>query len=298
MWAARVAWALLPAVAGPSLAAGLESRSDAVTLVVAIALWLGWAVVLAGLFVPNSVTLTIVRIVVPASIVAVLLIGPHDGFDLGDGVALAASILVTALCFLPAVGAVFLHGLAYGDEERVALRAPGALLLGPIEISWVVLVAGASIGPLLLAAQQWIAGVVALVIGVLLVVVLARALHELARRWLVFVPAGVVVHDPLGLGDPVLLVRARVQSFGPALADSDATDLTMAAPGLALEIGLAQRTEMVQRLGRSGSRPLVTSALLVTPTRPGVAVAIAAERGVGQGGIGQWPVRGDRSPSP
>jgi hypothetical protein len=243
-----------------------------------------------------------VRIVVPVSIVAVLLIGPHDGFDLGDGVALAASILLTALCFLPAVGAVFLHGLAYGDEERVALRAPGALLLGPIEISWLVLVAAASVGPLLLAAQQWIAGVVAVVIGALLVVLLARALHELARRWLVFVPAGVVVHDPLGLGDPVLLVRARVQSFGPAPADSDATDLTMAAPGLALEIGLAQKTEMVQRLGRSGSRPLVTSALLVTPTRPGAAVAIAAERGVGQQGVGKQglgrPVRGDRSPSP
>ncbi len=173
MWAMRAVWALLPAALVASLAAGLETRSDGVRLVVAIALWAAWAVVLGALFVPNTVTLTIVRVLVPASIVVVVPVAAHGGFDVGDGLALAASIVATALCFLPAVGAVFLHGVAYGDEERVALRAPGILLLGPIEIAWVVLLAAAATGPLLLAARQWIAGAVLTVAGLAVVAALA-----------------------------------------------------------------------------------------------------------------------------
>lgn len=294
MWAARVAWALLPIALVASIAAGLEPRSDALALTVAVGLWIGWAVALGAYFVPNAISLTIARILVPGSVVAIVAIGPVGGFDIGDGLALAASIVATALCFLPAVGAAFLHGIAYGDEVRVALRAPGVLLIGPIELSWMVLVAGASVGPLLLAAKQWIAGAVLTAAGVVIVVTLTRALHQLARRWIVFVPAGVVVHDPIGLLDPVLLPRARVSSFAPAAADTDATDLTMGSPGLALEIALTQKTELIQRVGRSGTRAVVATTMLVTPTRPGVASAIASERRVGRA----LSVRGDRSPSP
>ncbi|HTN79223.1 MAG TPA: hypothetical protein VMK16_06100 [Acidimicrobiales bacterium] len=292
MWVARAVWALLPLAVVAPLAVGLSDRSAAVAAAVAIALWGGWAIVLGAMFVPTAVTLTIVRVLAPVSIVAIVVLGPHAGWDIGDSIALASAIVATVLCFLPAVGAVFLHGLAYGDEERVALRAPGLLLLGPIELSWALMVASGAVGPLLLAARQWVAGAVLTAAGVVLIVALSRSLHALARRWLVFVPAGVVVHDPIGLADPVLLTRARVQSFGPAPAGSDATDLTVAAPGLAIEIALTARTEMVLRRGRSGAVPAVASAVLVTPTRPGVAVTIARERRVGQVGA----VRGDRSP--
>ena len=294
MWAMRAVWALLPAALVASLAAGLETRSDGVRLLIAVGVWAAWAVVLGALFVPNTVTLTIVRVLVPASIPVVALVVSHGGFDVGDGLALAAAIVATALCFLPSVGAVCLHGVAYGDEERVALRAPGILLLGPIEIAWIVLLVAAATGPLLLAARQWVAGAVLTIAGLAVVAALARALHQLARRWLVFVPSGVVLHDPLGLVDPVLLTRARVRSFAAALADTEASDLTMGSPGLAVEIGLTQKTEMVRREGRSGTTPLVATAVLVTPTRPGVAVSIAARRRVGQAPS----VRGGPSPSP
>jgi len=292
MWVARGAWALLPVAVVASVAVGLSDRSDAVALTVSIALWGGWAVVLGAMFVPTAVTLTLVRVIAPVSIVAIVVLGPHAGFDVGDGIALAATIVATVLCFLPAVGAVFLHGLAYGDEERIALRAPGLLLLGPIELAWALLVASGAVGPLLLAARQWVAGAILTAAGVVLIVALSRSLHGLARRWLVFVPAGVVVHDPIGLADPVLLTRTRVLSFGPAPAGSAATDLTVAAPGLAIEIALTDKAEMVLRRGRSGAHPVVVTAVLVTPTRPGVAVTIARERRVGVGGA----VRGDRSP--
>ena len=42
----------------------------------------------------------------------------------------------------------------------------------------------------------------------------------------------------------------------------------MGSPGLAVEIGLTQKTEMVRREGRSGTKPLVVTAVLVTPTPP------------------------------
>lgn len=293
LWSARGLWALLPVLVGPSFATGLDERSASVQSLCAIGLWCAWAVVLGAMFVPTTVTLTVVRIIVPASMLVAVLLTGAGGFDVEDGVALAATTAATAVCFLPAFGAMCLRGAAYGDEERVALRAPGALLVGPIELSWLVLVVSAASGPLLLAAEQWVAGAAVTVVGVALAVVIGRALHQLARRWLVFVPAGVVVHDPMGLVDPILLRRARVRSFGPALADTTATDLTMAAPGLAIEIGVLDKVELVARVGRRGTRPAVTTALLVTPTRPGVAVATARRRRVGQ-----LAVRAGPSPSP
>ena len=63
----RAVWALLPVLVA-SLAAGLDARSDRRTAVSRVALWAGWAVVLGAMFVPSTVTLTMVRMLVPASI--------------------------------------------------------------------------------------------------------------------------------------------------------------------------------------------------------------------------------------
>src|SRR5260221_316532 len=57
----------------------------------------------------------------------------------------------------------------------------------------------------------------------------ARSLHGLAQRWVVFVPAGFVLHDLMAVTDPVLLPKRLVASIGPALADTDATDYTLGA---------------------------------------------------------------------
>ena len=45
-----------------------------------------------------------------------------------------------------------------------------------------------------------------------LVFVVGRALHQLTQRWLVFVPAGLVVHDHLSVGDPVLFTKMQEAS--------------------------------------------------------------------------------------
>ena len=140
-------------------------------------------------------------------------------------------------------------GSSYGDERRMPLRVPGPLLAGPLVLVWAVAVAGVAAGPLLLAARQWVAGAAAMAAGLPAAGVAVRSMHTLARRWLVFVPNGLVVHDPLVLVEPVLLRRADVRSLGPAPADTAALDLTRGALGLALEVRLVPPVSLCSRPG-------------------------------------------------
>jgi len=110
-------------------------------------------------------------------------------------------------------------------------------------------------------------------------VVLGRSLHGLSRRWLVFVPAGLVVHDPIALADPVLFQRQVIAAFGPARAGTTALDLTQRAPGLALELALTEEVPLVRTTpGQRGGLPAAPRAVLVTPTRPGAVLREAASR--------------------
>ena len=139
--------------------------------------------------------------------------------------------------------------------------------------------AGIASGPLLLAAEQWVAGGAALAVGAPVAWVLARSMHNLARRWAVFVPAGMVLHDPLTLVDPVLFERRLVAKVGPALADSTALDLTQRAPGLALEAQLrADAPFTLLTPGKREGRPVTTDRFLFTPTRPGALLDEARRR--------------------
>ncbi len=111
--------------------------------------------------------------------------------------------------------------------------------------------------------------------------VLWRSLHGLSRRWVVFVPAGLVLHDPMTLVDPVLFRRQVVDVLRPAPADSDALDLTQRAPGLALELVLKEEAHLVLlRPGRRTADTVTASRLLFTPTRPGAALQEARTRRV------------------
>jgi hypothetical protein len=158
------------------------------------------------------------------------------------------------------------------------------LLLGPIEAVWMIVVAGVVAGPLLLGARSWVPGGIALAVGWPIAWLGARSLHLLARRWLVFTPAGIVLHDQLSVVEAMLVLRNQVAGLGPALADSTAKDLTQGAPGLALEIEivgpLAISPTPVRHLRQ---RATVVSEdvteVLFTPSRPGVVLGAAAARG-------------------
>ena len=113
--------------------------------------------------------------------------------------AVGGAALALVAAFSPLTGDVFIDGSSYGDERRFALRVPTALVFGPVPLAGIGAVAAPIAGPLLLAAEQWLAGALVLAIGVPVAVVSVRALHGLARRWVVLVPAGLVLHDPHAL---------------------------------------------------------------------------------------------------
>lgn len=277
-WALRVAWAVLPFTAGPALGNALDPRSRPVQLVASVVLWGVWGVVLAATLVPHPISLTVVRCAAPAAAM-VALVAAVDGH--GSPLAVSTTALATGLAFLPEIGTLFVNGPAYPNERRFLLRAPAPLLLGMLAVVWALAVAGPVVGLLLVAARQWVAGGLILAAGVPLAVVLLRAVHGLSRRWLVFVPAGVVLHDPIALADPVLFRRQLIVSLGPADASTSALDLTQTAPGLALELALTEEVPLLRakpgkRLGEAAS----PARLLFTPTRPGAVLREAVERGL------------------
>jgi hypothetical protein len=279
-WPARVTWLVLPVLLGPAVGDALDDASRPVQLVATVGLWVGWAVVLVATLVPTTVSLTALRVAAPAAVVAALAATVATGASTAGVVGLVGALVTALAAFWPGTGEAFVAGSSYGNERRMPLRVPGPLLAGPLLLAWLVAAAGVATGPMLLAAEQWVAGAAALAVGLPAAGVALRSVHTLARRWLVFVPTGVVVHDPLALAEPVLLRRADVRSFGPAPAGTTALDLTGGALGLALEVRLEPPVSLVLAAGgRLGVGEATTAgALLVSPTRPGAVIAEARRR--------------------
>ena len=280
-WVVRLLWIALPFTAGPSLADALDGASRPVQVVASSGLWAGWAVGVVAALVAHPVSLTALRIVAPASVAAAVAstVAGHP-----SPLALGWTAVAAGWAFAPTFGMACVNGPAYPNERRFLLRAPGALLIGPLALAWALAVSGIAAGPLLLAARRWLAGSIVLAVGIAVAVVLVRSMHALCRRWAVFVPAGLVLHDPLTLVDPVLFPRRSVEVLRAAPADSDSLDLTQRAPGLALEVLLVDKAELtlVKPGTRRGERGR-TARLLFTPTRPGAVLEAARGRRIRTG---------------
>ncbi len=280
-WLVRAVWASLPFTVGPALAAALDGRSRPVQATASVLLWGTWTAVLLATLVPHPIGLTALRSSAPAVLGAAVAAaaGGH-----GSALSLATAGLVMFLAFLPETGMLFVNGPAYPNERRLPLRVPGALLFGILPGAWLLAVAAPSAALFLLASRRWVAGAAVLAMGLPLAATLFRSLHGLARRWVVFVPAGLVLHDPLSLTDPVLFRRQVIESLRPARAGSKSLDLTQRAPGLALELVLREESVLMlaeprNRLGRSTT----VDRLLFTPTRPGAVLREASTRRVPTG---------------
>lgn len=279
-WLLRAVWVVLPFSAGPAMAAALDPRSAAVAVTASAGLWLGWALVVVALLVPHPTSLTVVRVLAPAGLAFALLALLGGDIDVASLVlALVSTALAAALALLPETGTWLVNGGAYGDERRHLLRPPRTLLAGPIPLAWAALITAISVGPLLLAARQWVTGAMALAVGVPVAVVSARALHALVLRWAVLVPAGLVIKDHLSVADPVLLRRVDIEVLRAAPPGTDALDLTANAAGLALEARLLEAVPLMRVVpGRGPDEPGRSAALRFTPTRPGTVLAEARTR--------------------
>lgn len=279
VWLLRALWFGLPAVVGVALSDlfdGLERP-----LVAEVPAWALWFVGLVATAVPSPVGLTALRILAPGLVAWPLLIGAVDGVDGRLGIAAAYGAVVAVVAFTSIIGDRMINGSAYGSERRMALRPPGFVLWGPVQLAWLALFA--------VTALLWLAAIdgrwgttVALAVVTLPVGWLAwRILHQLARRWLVFVPAGFVIHDHLMAVESILLQRSIVTAVGPATADSvtRATDLSGRAPGLALEVALKQTVPFARR-GRGEVTTTEADHIVFTPSLPGAVLREARIRAI------------------
>jgi hypothetical protein len=282
LWPMRVVWFVQPLLVGSGLLDAVGDRSAPVRLVIEIGSWLVWFVGMVSVMAPSTVTLTLLRIVAPAAIVAplgaALLAGSVSNSVL---VAIGAGALANAIAFLPSTGDPMINGSAYGSERRMALRPPASVLVGPIYAVWAIVAAGTFGGPLLLASRQWILGVPLTVIGAAFVFLGVRSLHQLSRRWIVFVPAGFVIHDFWLLAESLLVQRSIRPSLGPAEAPApDGTvDLTAGARGLALAIRVDEPLPTALRTRRSVEATTGTE-FWFTPSLPGKVLTEARARAI------------------
>lgn len=278
-WLVRVWWAALPFTAGPLLADGLHETGAAWQTTASVGLWVLWGVVLAGSLLAHPTTLVLVRLATPSAVVALVWSG-REGAGWGEVAVVAAITAAVAAVSLSApVGHLFVNGISYGDEARLLLRPSALLMAGPLPVTAAITVGGVVSGPLLLAAEHWAVGGVVTAAGGVLATVGARSLHSLTRRWLVFVPAGVVLHDHLSVQDPVLLRRRAVAGFEPARQESEALDLTQGAAGLILELTTNQLITISPPTRRKDTAEEVqASGILIAPVRPGYAVTLARQR--------------------
>lgn len=245
LWMARIAWVIV-ALCAPwwSLADG---RSLAVATVLHIVGWGVWLMIGAALLVPTPASLTAIRISIPiivAQSVAVIWHGDPTQNAFLQAFAVAGAVVTWRLSYHRVVVDEMVQGGAYGQEIRFALRTPWPHIL-PAIVSWFLFVGSLTIGTLLLAAQQWIAGVILTLVGIVLIRTVPRRIHRLARRWLVLVPAGIVVHDHMVLAETMMLRRHNITFANKTDGPGEEADLTGGVPGSRLVIGARNADKVI-----------------------------------------------------
>lgn len=283
VWAARALWLVVAVTGGAGIGEALGAHSRAVQVAGTGAAWAGWAVGAVALAVPGVVTLTVARATIPGSVV-VAGVAIVDGTGPGQAIALLApALLCSTLVGSAEFGRAYIQASAYGAEARFGLRPPVGYLLACIA-TWLPTVLALVIVLPALASRVWAVGIVSLMVAATGLALLPRRWHQLSRRWLVLVPAGIVVHDPVVLADTLMMPRRTITGVlldELGVASQTAADLTGPTPGLAVEIRLAELTTAVlaPTTAHGEGRTIHLTALVVSPTRPGAVVKATAAAG-------------------
>jgi hypothetical protein len=280
-WVARIAWIVVAVIGGTAVESAVDGRSSAVAWTAAVGGWCLWAVAALGLAIASVWSLTVARVTVPLALVATVAagVGGAPAFDL---VLLGGPAIVAVAAVMTAeFGRQYVQASAYGDEDRFPLRVPVGAGLAAV-VAWLLWATATIVGPLLLAAESWVAGGALSALALTGVVLLGPRWHRLSRRWFVLVPAGVVVHDPVVLADTFPLRTAQVASIRLAPADTQAADLTGPASGYAVEIATTESVTAVFAFtpAEPNGRAIHLRSFLIAPSRPGRALRSARARGL------------------
>lgn len=278
-WVARAAWLFTAVVGGRAVESAVEGRSDAVRWVAAIGGWSVFAVIAVALLIPSVLSLTLARILSPLAIGASVVAAVAGVPALDLALFTIPVIVAVAAIFSPEFGRWMVQASAYGDEDRLLLRSPVPAGTAAV-VTWVVWAAAMLGAPFALAARLWVPGVLAAVVALAGIVFVGPRWHKMSRRWLVLVPAGLVVHDPLVLADTLMVRTGQLMGIGLARADTEAADLTGPASGYALQIDTSETVSTVFAFTpkEPNGRAIHMTGFLVAPSRPGEALRLAAAR--------------------
>ena len=258
LWVARAAWvalALIPNGIAPTLA----SHGRSAQLVFTLAAWALWGLGTLAIFWLSPYSLSALRMVAPlatAGLVGFLFasLSTYAEVALSDVawplVGVAIAVLAFVCIFLPAFGLLHVQASAYGDEKRLLLRVPAAQI-APIAVSYLVMVAFPVATLFSLGGEVWWLAALCLVPTVLIFRVIPKRLHRFSRRWLVVVPAGVVVHDELLLAETFMVRTTAVTRVELNATSGKALNLTGDIAGVRRHMVLIVQLREAEKLALS-----------------------------------------------
>jgi hypothetical protein len=211
--------------------------SSVVGIVLNVWGWLFFLAVAIGALVPSPLSLTVTKCTTPLMVLcAFMAASPVGVFG-----ALAAFIITWSALFAD----VMVQGSAYGEETRFALRTP-VPYWAPTVLAWSLLSGSLLGGSLLIAAEAYFVGAPLLLVGVVLARTVPKRLHRLSRRWLVIVPAGIVVHDHLVLAETMMSMRSKILSISKVAESGETADFTggVAGPRIAVHLKEADKVAL------------------------------------------------------
>ncbi len=241
-------------------------------LLAAIAAWVLWFVVFISLLVPATIGLTAAFISIP---IAAAILGLSTGV-VDPAILIAGALLPFALVWTP-TGDYMVNGSSYGAEKRFLLKPTLIMsILFPIATG----IAAAFTGLLFRAItnEQWLIALILILPAAGSIYVAARVIHQGFSRWLVFVPAGIVVHDPYLLKLSAMTRKPNASHLTTTRASIDknnVVDLTGGASGYSSHLVTKEPIPIDMRNGDTHE----TSDILFSPLRPGSVLREARVRG-------------------
>jgi len=250
----------------------LDDRSTAVQMTGTTLAWAVWGTVVLASFISHPITLTVLRIGTPVVASFMIFVVFNQGTFGGQIISAAVSVAVLLLSFSAEIGSIYVQASAYGDEKRFALRPP-VVLIAPILLSALVAELSIIAFPLLVAARNWSVAAISLAGLYVSAKYLLPRIHLLSRRWLVFVPAGVVVHDEIVLSTNLMIRKQDLSQIQLARDNSAAADLSALTWGVPLEFSFNKPLDI--SLTSIGAKHLNTisaihaQSVLIATSRPG-----------------------------
>jgi hypothetical protein len=291
IWILRLTCIAAAFTTADALAAATADWSSGARIQLAVLGWTLWASAVLASWYRRPVAIAALRTIAPVTLIwaTALLLGEagsqRGGSEWTRVVAgLAALWIITVVAFLPQVGQWFVNGVSYGDELRMILRPPLAVVIV------LAALAGAAaalmiLGSVVLRDGAQALGVGAWVLALGLVAAVSIAGTRLMGRVAIFVPAGVTLIDEANLVDPVLLSKSRIAAMlvldARTFPADPVGDLGGAALGPSIAADLLAPVDLTVR-SRDSKSAESTSASMVrfVPTRAAAFAAVAAARGI------------------